>query len=66
MVTDTAYFFSFKRVGPLVVSEGIISVLVKNQYLRHLEIRDTEMGPRVMDALCNTLRHPRCFLQCLR
>ncbi|KAI4535014.1 hypothetical protein MG293_015874 [Ovis ammon polii] len=56
----------FKRVGPLVVSEGIIRVLVKNQYLRHLEIRDTEMGPRVMDALCNTLRHPRCFLQCLR
>ncbi|KAL1286520.1 NLRP8 [Ovibos moschatus] len=56
----------FKRVGPLVVSEGIIRVLVENQYLRHLEIRDTEMGPRVMDALCNTLRHPRCFLQCLR
>ncbi|XP_040109708.1 NACHT, LRR and PYD domains-containing protein 8 [Oryx dammah] len=55
----------FKRVGPLVVSEGIVRVLVENQYLRHLEIRDTEMGRRVMDALCETLRRPRCFLQSL-
>nr|XP_014332384.1 PREDICTED: NACHT, LRR and PYD domains-containing protein 8 [Bos mutus] len=56
----------FKRVGSLVVSEGIIRVLVENQYLRHLEIQDTEVGCQVIDALCNTLKHPWCFLQFLR
>ena len=66
MITDTACFLSFKRVGSLVVSEGIIRVLVENQYLRHLEIQDTEVGCQVIDALCNTLKHPWCFLQFLR
>ena len=53
-------------MGSLVVSEGIIRALLENQYLRHLEIEDTEMGRQVTDALCSTLRHPRCFLQTLR
>nr|XP_020751200.1 NACHT, LRR and PYD domains-containing protein 8 [Odocoileus virginianus texanus] len=56
----------FRHVGSLVVSEGIIRVLVENQYLRHLEIENTQMRRQVIDALCTTLKHPRCFLQTLR
>uniref|UniRef100_A0A8C6CKH0 NLR family pyrin domain containing 8 n=1 Tax=Moschus moschiferus TaxID=68415 RepID=A0A8C6CKH0_MOSMO len=56
----------FRRVGSLVVNEGIIRVLLENQYLRHLEIQETEMGRQVVAALCSTLKHPRCFLHCVR
>ncbi|KAB0381775.1 hypothetical protein FD755_003692 [Muntiacus reevesi] len=56
----------FRRVGSLVVSEGILRVLVENPHLRHLEIEDTKMRRQVTEALCSTLRHPRCFLQTLR
>ncbi|XP_043293024.1 NACHT, LRR and PYD domains-containing protein 8 [Cervus canadensis] len=56
----------FRHVGSLVVSEGILRVLVENQHLRHLEIEDTKMRRQAIEALCSTLRHPRCLLQTLR
>ncbi|XP_067576796.1 NACHT, LRR and PYD domains-containing protein 8 [Pseudorca crassidens] len=56
----------FRRVSPLVLNEDLIRVLVENHYLRYLEIQDTEVRCQVMEFLCNALKHPQCFLQCLR
>uniref|UniRef100_A0A8D1L024 NLR family pyrin domain containing 8 n=1 Tax=Sus scrofa TaxID=9823 RepID=A0A8D1L024_PIG len=56
----------FRHVSPLMLNEDLIRVLVENQHLRSLEIQATEVRCQVMEFLCHTLKHPRCFLQCLR
>uniref|UniRef100_A0A8C3YHB1 NLR family pyrin domain containing 8 n=1 Tax=Catagonus wagneri TaxID=51154 RepID=A0A8C3YHB1_9CETA len=56
----------FRHVSPLVLNEDLIRVTVENQYLRSLEIQNTEVRCQVMEFLCSSLKHPRCFLRCLR
>lgn len=43
-----------------------MQVLMKNQYLRYLEIQGTEVGHEAMETLCMALKCWQCCLQCLR
>lgn len=63
---NTAYLSSFRHVNSSLLTEDIIQVLMKNQYLRYLEIQGTEVGYEAMETLCTALKCQLCCLQCLR
>uniref|UniRef100_A0A671E888 NLR family pyrin domain containing 8 n=1 Tax=Rhinolophus ferrumequinum TaxID=59479 RepID=A0A671E888_RHIFE len=56
----------FRHVKSSLLTEDLMQVLMKNQYLRYLEIQGTEVGHEAMETLCMALTCWQCCLQCLR